>query len=100
MKKFFSLVCLVWLISLGTCHPALADQSSAGRQTIFNNVTDFFATLGKSPQDAAEIKSERKADRKEQRLREEARQKRANTRQQMQAQSGEIMRKENAPYTK
>ncbi len=60
---------------LALCSPAFADSSVANRQTVFNNVTDYLATVGKSEQDRKEIAEERHDIRRDARLKSAARQK-------------------------
>lgn len=78
---------------LALCRPAFADSSPANRQTTFNNVTDYLATVGRSEQDKKEIAKERHDIRREARLKSEARQKRVAVRKRMKAQEESIMRK-------
>ena len=75
------------------CVPAFADSATANRQTAFNNVTDFVATVGKSEQDKKEILQERRELRHDARLKAEERRKRAAMRQRMREQEQLIMRK-------
>jgi hypothetical protein len=92
MKK--GVVFLFVLAMLALCQPAFAVVSStANRQTTFNNVTDYLATLGKSEQDAKEIVKERRDIRREARLKSAALLKKAQTRKKMKAQEELIMRK-------
>ena len=70
-----------------------ADSSTANRQTVFNNTTDFVATLGQNPQEKKEILKDRREIRREARLKNEARRKREAMRKQMKVQEEIIMRK-------
>ena len=101
MRKSFRFV-VGWtcLMLLGTASGFGADLKSTERQTTFNNITDFFATLGKSPRESSIIKKERRSDRKQQRLKNEIRRNQAQSRQRMQQQAEDIIRKEQAGYTK
>ena len=83
---------------LALCGPAFADSSSANNQTIFNNVTDYLATVGRSEQDKKEIVQERHDIRREARIKSEARQKRVEMRRRMKAQEKEIIRKVRTQY--
>ena len=47
---------------------AFQREATVNRQTTFNNVTDFFATLGKSDNEKRRIKRQRKMQRKKARL--------------------------------
>jgi hypothetical protein len=76
--------------------PAHADYKSANRQTVLNDTTDFFATLGTSGRDKQEILKERRDLRREARLQDEERRKRAQTRKRMKQQQDAMMRKINA----
>ena len=98
MKKNWKKFVVVLSVLTVFASSAWAVQSEAERQTFFNNVTDFIATVGKSDQDAAEIQRERRAQRKAQRLRDANRRQRVQTRQRMNDQAEEIMRKERAPF--
>lgn len=73
--------------------PVFANASTAERQTVFNNVTDYLATLGKSQQDKKEILQDRRDIRRETRLKNEARRKQTQTRKRMKAQEEAIMNK-------
>ena len=66
------------------------------RQTVVNNVTDFFATLGQDKQTATETVKERKQDRREARLREKERAQKRAMKQQLKDQQAIIMEKINA----
>ena len=61
MKKVF-----VWLIILTfVCVPVSEAATNPNRVTLWNRVTDFFATVGKSDTDKKAILEERKAARAE-----------------------------------
>jgi hypothetical protein len=70
--------------------PVVKDED---QQTILNDTTDFFATLGKDPDEKEEILKERKQERKETRLKEKARRKKRALRKQMKDQQDAIMEK-------
>ena len=90
MKKRLYLM----LVSMLMLSPAaLADTTTAGRQTVFNDVTDYVATVGRDPQDKKEILKERRDIRREARLKSEARRKREETRKRMKEQQELILRK-------
>lgn len=87
-------VFLFVLAMLVLCQPAFAVVSAtANRQTAFNNVTDYLATLGQSEQDKKVIVKDRRETRREARIKSAARQKKAQTRKKMKAQQELIMRK-------
>lgn len=92
MKRLsYILVLIVLMVSFS--NQVFADSSSANRQTMFNNVTDYFATLGKDPQDKKETIIERKKLRRKARLTEESRKRKASMKAKMKAQEDLIMRK-------
>ena len=81
------------------CSPAFAglnDYKPANRQTAFNNVTDYFATVGKSERDKKDILQDRREKRRLQRFKDENRRKKAKTQKLMKAQREAIMLKNNA----
>ncbi|OGX23748.1 MAG: hypothetical protein A2787_00605 [Omnitrophica WOR_2 bacterium RIFCSPHIGHO2_01_FULL_48_9] len=78
-------------LSPGTL-PVAAGQEEE-RQTILNNATDFFATLGKDKDEAKDIVKERKQDRREVRLREKERSRKRAAKRQIKQQQAEIMKK-------
>jgi hypothetical protein len=84
---------LVLFILCAFSIPAHADYRSANRQTVLNDTTDFFATLGTSGRDKQEILKERRDLRREARLKDEERRKRAQTRKRMKQQQDAIMHK-------
>ncbi|GEM_PF-4133815 len=73
--------------------PVFADSASANRQTMFNDTTDFLATVGRQTEDKKEILQERRDIRRHARLKDEERRKRAATRKRMKEQEEIIMRK-------
>jgi hypothetical protein len=85
--------CLSLFLFFALCIPAHADYKSANRQTVFNDTTDFFATLGTSGRDKQEVLKERRDLRREARLQDEERRKRAETRKRMKRQQDAIMHK-------
>lgn len=72
---------------------AFDDAKMAERQTTFNNVTDYFATVGKDASDKKEILRERRNLRRKARLENEARKKKQLTKKKMKAQKEAIMNK-------
>ncbi len=89
-RLIFSVIFVGVMLS---CSPVFAAVPSAERQTVFNNVTDYLATVGKSQQDKKEILQDRRDIRRETRLKNEARRKQAQTRKRMKAQEQAIMNK-------
>ena len=69
------------------------DAKMAERQTMFNNVTDYFATVGKDASDKKEILRERRNHRRKVRLENEASRRKQLTRKKMKAQREAILRK-------
>jgi hypothetical protein len=94
MHRLLTGIILAALVATPTA--AHADFKTANRQTPLNNVTDFFATVGKSERDKKDIKQERRTIRRDVRLKEEARRKRLEARKRMKQQQDAIMRKVNA----
>ncbi len=74
-----------------------AESSAAGkvedRQTMINNVTDFFAAIGKDEEDAEEIVKERKDDRREARIKKKERGRKRAMKRQIKEQQAVIMEK-------
>ena len=74
MKKLLIRIILFVLLSFNLSIPDVASsrtvQTYIERQTIFNSVTDYFATFGKSNQERARIKHKRRWSRRTARLRE------------------------------
>ena len=91
----FVFVALVASVVMAEDH-VLHAPDPADRQTLFNTVTDFVATIGKAPEEAREIRQERRLERRESRLREERRRQRARMRNQIAQQQQIIMEKINA----
>ncbi len=89
-RSIFSVIFFGLMLS---CSPVFAGASTAERQTVFNNVTDYLATVGKSQQDKKEILQDRRDIRRETRLKNEARRKQVQTRKRMKAQEQAIMDK-------
>ena len=100
MKNVLFKIFTCLLLMTANTKAAQADGNTVDRQTPLNTITDFFATLGKSPQEVSQIKKDRRADRKQQRLKNQLRRNQAQTRQRMQQQAEDIVRKEQAPYKK
>lgn len=71
-------------------------KSDADRQSVLNNITDFFATVGKPKDEKARVVKERKAIRREERLRYQRHRQDKVTQKQMKKQQKEIMKKVNA----
>ena len=93
MANMRSRCSVIFLGMMLCCSPVFAGAPSAERQTIFNNVTDYLATVGKSQQDKQEILQDRRDIRRETRLKNEARRKQAQTRKRMKAQEQAILNK-------
>lgn len=85
-----------FILVCSTAFAGLNDYKAANRQTAFNNVTDYIATVGKSEEDKKEIIRDRREKRRLQRFKDENSRKKAETRKLMKAQREAIIRKENA----
>ena len=75
------------------------NKQGADRQTLFNDVTDFFATMGTSKKEARQIIYERRADRRDARLKAERRRKAAQSRKRIRNEQKAIMQKLNSGHT-
>ncbi len=74
--------------------PSISSQKQAQRQTAFNKLSDYLATVGKDSREKQEILQDRRQNRAETRLREVERRQKKAQRQRMQAQEDIIMEKE------
>lgn len=72
---------------------AFAGTSTADRQTVFNNITDYLACFGKDEEEKKDILKDRREMRRDVRLKNEGRRKQAQIRKRMKSQEGIIMRK-------
>ena len=92
---------LIFLISWAMAFPLAALEPSPppmpvrpeDRQTMFNAVTDLFATVGTTGQERKEILKERKSDRRQARFRAQERKRKVRIRNQMKQQEKIMMEK-------
>ncbi|MFA5088748.1 MAG: hypothetical protein WC552_06925 [Candidatus Omnitrophota bacterium] len=98
MRRIFVVVILVFFSILSLPGPSLGQQAAVevNRQTVFNDITDFIATVGESAEEAKEIKAERRAERREKRQRAKNRRKKKEMKRRMKEQQRIIMEKINA----
>ena len=99
MKKTLTVLTLFFLCAMFVSATALYAQNSgsadADRQTILNDVTDFFATLGKSPSETREIVYNRRNARRKARLAKERERQNAQTQRRIKSEQQAIMEKVN-----
>lgn len=93
LKKYFSLVVLFIALLSAFSSNVFAESSVADRQTVFNQWTDYIATIGKDEQQKKEIIKDRKHLRRQARLLSESQKKKQLMKSKMKTQEALIMRK-------
>ena len=96
MKKICLTIFLCFVCSSAWAGSINNISQKASRQTTWNNVTDFFATVGKSENEKDQIKRERRETRRIARLKKETQSQNARTQKNMKKQQKIIMEKLNA----